>query len=66
MRRILRNIAHARMKKEGIRHPNKPRADLKGRKVRSYFAEHWLEYLVPKTQPKRKRQRKSLINQIKA
>lgn len=54
MRRILRSIAHARMKKEGIRRPNKPRKDLKGRKVRSYFAEHWREYLAPKAQPKRK------------
>ena len=59
MRRILRSIAHARMKKEGIRHPNKPRKDLKGRRVRSYFAENWREYLVPKAQIKRKRRVKA-------
>lgn len=59
MRRILRSIAHARMKKEGIRHPNKPRTDLKGRKQPSYFAEHWREYLVPKAQTKRKRRVKA-------
>jgi hypothetical protein len=49
MRKILRNIARANMRKAGIHRANKPRwtVDRNGipAKRPSYFAEHWREYV---------------------
>jgi hypothetical protein len=45
MRKLLRSIAHAKMAAEGVRRPNKPRRDWKGRKQPSYFAENWRKYI---------------------
>lgn len=46
MRKLLRSIAHAKMKEEGVCHPNRPRKDLKGRPTcKSYFAQNWRKYV---------------------
>lgn len=44
MRKYLRRIAHAKMRAEGICHPNKKRHDYKGRTTPSFFAENWRKY----------------------
>lgn len=54
MRKLRRSIAHARMKKEGIRHPNKKKHSVHpttGQPVTlpSYFAENWRKYSLPET-----------------
>lgn len=43
-RKIARKIAHARMRKAGVVHANKPRYGIQAgllTKVPSYFAENW-------------------------
>ena len=50
MRKILRNIARANMRKAGIHRANKPRWTINQNsgmpaKCPSYFAEHWREYV---------------------
>lgn len=44
MRKYLRAIAHAKMKKEGVRKINKPRYDNHGRIRPSLFATYWRKY----------------------
>jgi hypothetical protein len=45
VRKLLRSIAHANMARIGVRRPNKPKFDLKGRKQPSFFAENWRKYI---------------------
>lgn len=50
MRKILRNIARAKMRKAGIKRVNKTRWFIHPQtgdpmKIQSYFAEHWREYV---------------------
>lgn len=47
MRRLLRSIARARMKAEGIQHINRPKSDGLGRRT-SFFAENWRKYATSK------------------
>ena len=47
MRKLRRSIAHAKMRKEGIEHINKPRTYFDGKMIRkmpSIFAENWRKY----------------------
>lgn len=49
MRKLLRQIARAKMQKQGIQHMNKPVFVLNKttglmEKHKSYFAEHWRDY----------------------
>ena len=44
MRKLMRSIARANMKKAGICHMNK-KIRVKGEKDRSYFSKHWREYV---------------------
>ena len=44
MRKLRRSIAHAKMRKAGIEHINKPRRDFNGKKLSSIFAENWRKY----------------------
>ena len=45
MRKIMRNIARANMRKMGLRHVNKPMRDRFGAKtLPSYFARRWREF----------------------
>ena len=45
MRKYLRSIARANMKRVGIQHINKPRVNIKGFRIKSYFAENWRKYI---------------------
>lgn len=48
-RKIARRVAHARMKKAGVVHPNKRRYVLKHKqtwRVPSYFAQNWRAWSV--------------------
>ena len=45
MRKLMRAIARAKMKKAGIQHMNRKVKMPNGKKNRSYFAEHWREYV---------------------
>lgn len=45
MRKYLRSIARANMKRAGIQRINKPRVNMKGIRVKSYFAENWRKYI---------------------
>lgn len=44
MRKYRRAIAHANMKKQGIKHVNKPRRDVYGRILPSLFSECWRKF----------------------
>lgn len=50
MRKYLRRIALARMRAEGIQHPNREQRGPKGERLPSFFASNWRDY-APK-QPK--------------
>ena len=46
-RKIARNVARARMRKQGIVHPNKPRYTVRHgmlEKLDSYFASNWRRF----------------------
>ena len=49
MRKYLRSIARAKMEREGVKHINKPRRDIRGYKTDSYFAENWRKGLPTAT-----------------
>ena len=65
-RTMMRSIAHAEMKAEGIQRPNrryggrkrfisKPkRKEIKGNTPRSFFAHNWKAYFIAATRRKRK------------
>lgn len=44
MRKLKRNVARAKMLKEGCTHINK-KVDNKGEKKSSYFSRHWRDYV---------------------
>lgn len=46
LRKYRRHIARANMEKMGLTHVNK-RARFGGVKLRSFFAQHWREYINP-------------------
>jgi len=54
MRKHLRAVARANMKRAGCHHINKPRRTLNGGHVPSYFAENWGKYLKTPSSIERK------------
>lgn len=44
MRKLRREIARAKMKAEGIQHPNRKELLPNGQKGKSFFARNWRKY----------------------